>query len=512
MGPAPGTNTDRSNLLRAYRREHEHDREHGHGHERHRDRGRDRGRGGGGVTGVRVVIEGCAVATVDGEGREFADGHVVIGDGRIEAVGAGAAPAAYLDGATRVDGRGCLATPGLVSTHHHLYQWATQGIFADHELFPWLRGLYPVWGALDADVAHDAALGALAWLAAHGATTVADHAYLYPPGAGDVLGAEIAAAGRVGVRLHACRGAMDLGESRGGLPPDGLVEDTDAALAATQAAIEAHHDPAPGARVRVAVAPCSPFSVTEAMMRGAAELARSTGVRLHTHIAEGRTEEAFCRERTGTTPIGYLDRLGWLGADVWLAHAVHLDDDAVERLAATGTSVAHCPTSNARLGSGIAPVRKLLDADVPVGLGVDGSASAEAVTVPVEAHQALLSARTRAAVRGEPDAAAALTARDALALATIGGARCLGRENEIGALAPGRQADVALWRIDGPGHAMIADPVVALVLPAVPPPLELLLVGGVPIAEHGRPTAVTPEEATRAGVRAARRMRNGGHQ
>lgn len=466
----------------------------------------------GGMGPGRVVIEGCAVATVDPDGREFGDGHVVIRDGVIEAVGPGAAPAAYLDGATRVDGRGCLATPGLVSTHHHLYQWATQGIFQDHELFPWLQGLYPVWGAMDADLAHDAALGGLAWLAAHGTTTVADHAYLHPPGSGDVLGAEIAAAGRVGVRLHACRGAMDLGTSDGGLPPDDIVEDTDAALTATQDAIDAHHDPAPDARVRIAVAPCSPFSVTEAMMRGAAELARANGVRLHTHIAEGRTEEAFCRERTGTTPIGYLDRLGWLGGDVWLAHAVHLDDTAVKRLAATGTAVAHCPTSNARLGSGIAPVRALLDADVPVGLGVDGSASAEAVTVPAEAHQALLSARTRAALRGDPDSAAALTVRDALALATIGGARCLGREDEIGTLEPGRQADVALWRIDGPGHAMITDPVAALVLPAVPPPLELLLVGGVPVAEHGRATAVTPEEATRAGVRAAERMRNGAHR
>ena len=467
---------------------------------------------GGGVTGERTVIAGCAIATVDERRREFADGFVVVRGGVIEAVGSGAAPAAYLDGAARVDGRGCLATPGLVSTHHHLYQWATQGIFADHELFPWLTGLYPIWGALDADLAYDAALGALAWLAAHGTTTVADHAYLYPPGSGDVLGAEIAAAGRVGVRLHACRGAMDLGASDGGLPPDGLVEDTDAALAATQAAIEAHHDPAPDARVRVAVAPCSPFSVTEAMMRGAAELARATGVRLHTHIAEGRTEEAFCRERTGTTPIGYLDRLGWLGGDVWLAHAVHLDEAAVKRLSATGTAVAHCPTSNARLGSGIAPVRALLDADVPVGLGVDGSASAEAVTMPAEAHQALLSARTRAAEHGEPDSAAALTVRDALALATLGGARCLGRADEIGSLAPGRQADVALWRIDGPGHAVIADPVAALVLPAVPPPLELLLVGGTRVAEHGGPTAVTPEEATRAGVRAAEQMRNGAHQ
>lgn len=455
------------------------------------------------------VIEGCAVATVDAYGTEYADGYLVADGGRIVAVGAGAAPAAYRDGARVVDGRGCLATPGLVNTHHHLYQWATQGLGQDSELFDWLTGLYPVWARLDADVAYDAALGGLAWLAASGASTVADHAYLYPPGAGDLLGAEVAAARRAGVRLHACRGSMDLGVSDGGLPPDSLVEDTGAALEATRAAIAAHHDPAPDAYVQVAVAPCSPFSTSEALMRGAAELARATGTRLHTHFAEGRTEEAYCRELTGTTPVGYLERLGWLGPDVWLAHAVHLDDATIARLAATGTGVAHCPTSNARLASGLAPVRALLDAGAPVGLGVDGSASAEAVTLPAEAHQALLAARTRAAVTGEPDAASALTAREALALATIGGARCLGRATDLGSLEPGKLADIALWRVDGPGHAPIADPVAALVLPPVPPPLELLLVGGEPVAERGATTSVSTDEATRAGARAARAMREG---
>ena len=458
----------------------------------------------------RIVIEGCAVAAVDAGGSEYASGFVAIEGGRIAAVGPGRAPEAYRGGARIVDGRGCLATPGLVNTHHHLYQWATQGRWQDAELFDWLTGLYPVWSRLDADIAHDAALGGLAWLAASGASTVADHAYLYPPGAGDVLGAEIDAARRVGVRLHACRGSMDLGVSDGGLPPDSLVEDTDAALAATRAAIDAHHDPAPDAFVRIAVAPCSPFSTSEALMRGAAELAREAGTRLHTHFAEGRTEEAYCRELTGTTPVGYLERLGWLGPDVWLAHAVHLDDATIKRLAATGTGVAHCPTSNARLASGLAPVRALLDAGAPVGLGVDGSASAEAATLPAEVHQALLAARTRAAVRGEPDAASALTAREALALATIGGARCLGRAAELGSLEPGKLADVALWRIDGPGHAPIPDPVAALVLPPIPPPLDLLLVGGTPIAEQGRTTSVPPEEATAASTRASHAMREGG--
>jgi cytosine/adenosine deaminase-related metal-dependent hydrolase len=452
-----------------------------------------------------LVIEGCAVATADGAGTEYADGHVVADGGVITAVGAG--PASEVPGARHVDGRGCLATPGLVNTHHHLYQWATQGLAQDAELFDWLTALYPVWARLDADAAHDAALSGLAWLAASGTTTVADHAYLFPPGAGDLVAAEVSAARRVGVRLHLCRGSMDLGASAGGLPPDDLVEDTEAALAATEQAIAAHHDPAPDAYVRVAVAPCSPFSASEPLMRGSADLARATGTRLHTHFAEGRTEEAYCRELTGTTLVGYLERLGWLGPDVWLAHAVHQDAATVKRLAATGTGVAHCPTSNARLASGIAPVRDLLDAGAPVGLGVDGSASAEATTVRAEAHQAVLAARTRAAIGGDRAAAAALTVREALALATIGGARCLGRDAELGSLEPGKLADVALWRVDGPGHAQIPDPVAALVLPPVAPPLELLLVGGRPVADHGVTTGVTPDEAVRAGARAARTMR-----
>lgn len=460
--------------------------------------------------GGRVVIDGCAVATVDGAGTEYADGHVVIDGGLIAAVGPGPVPDAYRDDAEIVDGRGCLATPGLVNTHHHLYQWATQGYGQDAELFDWLTGLYPVWARLDAGIAYDAALGGLAWLAAAGASTVADHAYLFPPGSGDLLGAEIAAARRVGVRLHACRGAMDLGVSDGGLPPDEIVEETGAALDATREAIAEHHDPAPDATVRVAVAPCSPFSTSEALMRGSAEVAREAGVRLHTHFAEGRTEEEYCREHMGTTPIGYLDRLGWLGSDVWLAHSVHLDDAAVKRLATTRTGVAHCPTSNARLASGLAPVRALLDAGAPVGLGVDGSASAESVTLPAEAHQAVLAARTRAAVSGDPDAAAALSAREALSLATIGGARCLGRDAELGSLEAGKLADVALWRVDGPGHAPIADPVAALVLAAVPPPLELLLVGGERVADRSGTASVSSGEAMRAGTRASQAMREGG--
>lgn len=455
------------------------------------------------TTDQRLVVEGCAVATVDAEGTEYATGHLVIDGDRITAVGPGPAPATR-DADRRIDGRGCLATPGLINTHHHLYQWATQGLAQESGLFDWLTGLYPVWARLDAAVTHDAALAGLAWLASTGTTTVADHHYIFGSGANDELAAEIDAARRVGVRLHACRGSMDLGTSAGGLPPDAIVEDTDGALAATQAAIDAHHDAAPEAMVRIAAGPCSPFSVTGELLRGAAELARAAGVRLHTHIAESHDEERFCRERFGVSPVEYLAELGWLGTDVWLAHGVHLDGPAVARLGGTGTGVAHCPTSNARLASGVAPVRALVDAGAPVGVGVDGPASAEGATLAVELHQALLSARTRAALRGAPDPAAALSAREALELGTRGGARCLGRDAELGSLEPGKLADVALWRVDGPGHAPIADPVAALVLAAVPPPVDTVLVGGRPIAHGGELRTVDPRAATRAGQRATR--------
>jgi cytosine/adenosine deaminase-related metal-dependent hydrolase len=270
---------------------------------------------------------------------------------------------------------------------------------------------------------------------------------------------------------------MDLGRSRGGLPPDEVVEDRDAVLAATEQAVDRFHDPAPEAMVRVAVAPCSPFSVTGELLRDAAELARRRGVRLHTHLAETLEEESFCRERFGCTPVEYLDGLGWLGDDVWLAHCVHLDPAAVRRLGRTGTGIAHCPSSNARLGAGIAPVADLLAAGAPVGLGVDGAASNEAGQLGPELRQALLVAR----LRGGP---AAMTARQALALGTVGGARCLGRAGELGSLEPGKLADVALWRLDGVGHADVADPVAALVL-GPPAQVELLLVGGRPVVERG---------------------------
>ncbi|MFG1919679.1 8-oxoguanine deaminase [Micromonospora sp. NPDC048898] len=448
----------------------------------------------------RLLIEGCAIATVDGVGREHERGHILVEDGRIAAVGAGSADRID-DGAPvrRVDGTGCLATPGLVNTHHHLYQWVTRGLAQQADLFGWLTELYPMWARIrEEDVS--AAVGAgLGWLALSGCTTTTDHHYVFPAAAGDLFAAEVAEAGRVGLRFHPVRGSMDLGASAGGLPPDDLVEDTDAALAATADAIDRFSDPSPGAMVRVAVGPCSPFSASERLMREAAALARDRGVRLHTHLAETVDEEDYCRATHGCTPAEYAERLGWLGPDVWLAHGVHLDAEAIKRIAETGTGLAHCPSSNARLGAGLAPVRDLLDAGVPVGLGVDGAASQEAGQLVAELRQALLVAR----LRGGPTA---LTAREALALATRGGARCLGREDELGAIEVGKLADIALWRIDGLGHADIADPVAALVFGA-PAPVELLLVGGRPVVERGRLATVDERDLLVRARRAADRLR-----
>ncbi len=431
---------------------------------------------------TRTVIQGCAIATVDQARTEHPTGHVVVSGNRIESVGTGPAPA--LDGARVVDGSGCLLTPGLVNTHHHLYQWVTRGLAADATLFEWLTTLYPVWAGIDEHAVNVAAQGALSWLARTGCTTSSDHHYVFPRDGGDVLAAEIEAARSVGLRFHPARGSMDLGASQGGLPPDRVVEDRDAALAATEAAVARWHDPSPDSMLRIAVAPCSPFSVTSELMSEAATLARRLGVHLHTHLAETLDEEDFCRERFGCSSLEYAEGLGWLGDDVWFAHGIHLDDRAVARVGETSTGIAHCPTSNARLGAGIARTRDLVDAGARVGLGVDGAASNESASMLEEARHAVLFARAR----GGPQA---LGVRDALALATIGGARVLGREADLGSIEPGKLADLALWRLDTIAHADITDPVAALVLGS-PPPLELLLVDGRVVVERDR--AVTVDE------------------
>jgi cytosine/adenosine deaminase-related metal-dependent hydrolase len=449
------------------------------------------------ASSASLVLSGCRVLTLNPRRDEYPAGYVAVDGNQITEVGPAPVPE-RLAGARRIDATGCIATPGLVNTHHHLYQWATRGRAVDATLFGWLTELYPVWERIDEQIVRAAATAALAWLARGGCTTTMDHHYVFPRAGGDVLGATVEAAAEVGLRFHPTRGSMDLGNSSGGLPPDDVVEDIDAIVGATQAAIERFHDPSPGSMLRIGVAPCSPFSVTRDLLTESAALARSSGVRLHTHLAETADEDDYCAEHFGCTPAEYLDSLGWLGGDVWLAHCVHLDDGAIARLAASGTGVAHCPYSNARLGSGICRTRVLLDAGVPVGLGVDGAASNEASTLIGEASEALRFAR---AVGGPQ----AMTAAEALELGTLGGARVLGREAEIGSLEPGKLADVAVWRLDRQPHAGIADPVAALVL-GPPPPLELLLVNGRPVVERDRVVTVDEQQVADAARRAGERL------
>jgi cytosine/adenosine deaminase-related metal-dependent hydrolase len=444
-----------------------------------------------------LVLNGCFVATVNAQRAEYPAGHVITNGRRITAVGPGPAPA-DLPGARYVDATGCLVTPGLVNTHHHLYQWATRGMAVDGTLFQWLTELYPVWAGLDESITRDSSVAGLAWLARTGCSTTSDDHYVFPRNGGDLLGATIEAAREVGLRFHPNRGSMDLGRSAGGLPPDEVVEDRDEILAATEAAIDRFHDSSAESMLRIAVGPCSPFSVTAELLTDAVTLARRKQVRLHTHLAETDDENDYCAENFGCSPIEYMDSLDWLGRDVWLAHAIHLDDQGISRLGATGTGVAHCPSSNGRLGAGICRTRDLLDAGVPVGLGVDGAASNEASSLIAEVKAATLVAR---AVGGPQ----AMGVRQALELATMGGARVLGREAEIGSLEPGKLADVALWRLDSLPQAGIADPVAALVLGSAPP-LELLLVNGRVIVERDHVLTVDEQQAALAARAATRRL------
>ncbi|WP_374111152.1 8-oxoguanine deaminase [Nocardia sp. JCM 34519.1] len=429
----------------------------------------------GAVNEPTLVIDGCAVATVDAAGTEYRNGHVVVHGNRIGAVGAGPAP--EFRGVRRVDGTGCLLTPGLVNTHHHLYQWITRGLAADDSLFGWLTTLYPIWAGIDEDAVRIAAIGALATLARTGCTTTTDHHYLFPRDGGDLLGAEISAAAEVGLRFQPCRGSMDLGQGTGGLPPDEVVESLDTVLAACAAAIDRWHDTSFDSMLRISLGPCSPFSVSTDLLRESARLAREYGVRLHTHLAETQDEERFCLEVFGCKPAEYMAGLDWLGPDVWYAHGIHLDDAAIASIAASHTAIAHCPTSNGRIGAGLARTADLVAAGVTVGLGVDGAASNEYCSMIEEPRTALLYARAH----GGPQA---LSVRKALEMATIGGARALGRGAEIGSIEVGKLADLALWRLDGPAYAGIDDPVIALLLGA-PPPVALLLVNGCEVVSDG---------------------------
>jgi cytosine/adenosine deaminase-related metal-dependent hydrolase len=438
---------------------------------------------------VSTLFVNAHVVTMDDERNEHPGGWLLVDGGFVQQAGTGTRP----DADEVVDLDGAVVTPGLINTHHHLWQNLTRARAQDENLFGWLKALYPVWARIDEEAEYAAARCGLAELALSGCTTVFDHHYLFPPGRAGLLEAEIRAARELGVRIVASRGSMDLGESDGGLPPDSVIEDRDDVLAATEAAAKL----ADGAQVEIAVAPCSPFSVTQELMRESAELARKLGLRLHTHLAETVEEEQFAKESFGLTPVQYVEELGWLLPDVWLAHCVHLSAEDVALFAERNVGVAHCPSSNMRLGAGMAPVRELLDAGVRVGLGVDGSASNERGDLFLEVKQALLVARAR----GGPKA---MTVRDALRLGTRGSAAVLGRE-DIGLLAPGKRADFAVWRTDRLELGGASDPVAGLVF-AGPQRVDRLYVGGEEVVRDGHLTGGDEEEIAREQRREAERF------
>jgi cytosine/adenosine deaminase-related metal-dependent hydrolase len=447
-----------------------------------------------------VIINARCVATMDGARRELAGGWVAVTDGLIEAVGTGPAPSAT----TTIDATECLVTPGLVNAHHHLFQNLTRAFppMTDKPLFGWLKSLYPLWRGLDEEGAHLSAWVGLAELALSGCTTSTDHLYLHPRGGGDLLTAEIEAARDLGVRFHPTRGSMSLSEKDGGLPPDDVVADDDDILAASEEAVATHHDRAHGAMTRVALAPCSPFTVTESLMVRSAELAERLDVRLHTHFAENAEDDEFSLRTFGCRPTDYLERTGWLTDRAWLAHCVMPDPVEVRRLGAAGVGVAHCPSSNLILASGIAPVVALRTAGVHVGLGVDGSSSADAASLWLEARQAMLLAKLR-------DGAAAATARMALEMATLGGAACLGRTDELGVLAPGATGDVAVWSLTGPAFAgAIADPIEAW-LRCGPVAARDTIVHGRPVVRDGHLVHAGVEDHLRAHRAVAERLQAG---
>jgi cytosine/adenosine deaminase-related metal-dependent hydrolase len=434
---------------------------------------------------VTTLLHNAYVVTMDGAETEHESGWVLVEDGAIKSVGGAGAPKAE----ERIDLGGALVTPGLVNTHHHLYQTLTRAQAQQADLFTWLKTLYPIWARLDAEAEYAAARTGLAELALSGCTTAFDHHYVFPRGQPGVIEALIQAASDLGVHLIVGRGSMDLGESKGGLPPDSLVEDREAILEETEQL---------AARgVEVAVSPCSPFSVTKELMLESAALARKHGLSLHTHLAETVEEEAYCQELYGCTPVEYLEQVGWLAEDVWCAHCVHLSEAEVGRFAETGTGVAHCPTSNLRLGAGVAPVREMLGAGVRVGLGVDGSASNERSDLLFDVKQALLVARGRHG----PEA---MTARDALRLGTRGGASVL-RRDDVGSIEPGKRADLAVWPTDSLELAGAADPVAGLVFSA-PHRVDRLFVGGEEIVRDGHLVRADESEVAREHRAQARRF------
>jgi len=454
-----------------------------------------------------LVRNAGLLMTMDSRRREIPGGGIFARDGFIEQVG----PSAELPPTADqiIDLSGFFVLPGLINTHHHFYQTLTRAVPAaqDANLFNWLKTLYPIWARMRPDDIRVSTQTALAELALSGCTTASDHLYLFPNGSS--LDDEIEASRAIGLRLHASRGSMSLGESQGGLPPDSVVDSEDRILADSQRLIEHYHDPAAGAMVRIVLAPCSPFSVTGNLMRESAAMARHYGVHLHTHLAETQDEEAFCLEKFGHRPAGYMQSLGWVGRDVWFAHAVYAQPAEIAMFAQSGCGVAHCPSSNMRLASGIAPVAAYLRAGVRVGLGVDGSASNDGSHMLAEARQALLLARLASALEGASlsgsQAPALMSARQALEIATRGGAAVLGRE-DIGSLEPGKCCDFAAFRLDRLAYAgALHDPAAALVFCA-PQQVDTLVVGGKEVVRGGELLGVDVPTLVERHNRAAKQL------
>ena len=433
-----------------------------------------------------LVKNAALIVTMDSQDRELQDAAIFCRDGFIEQIGSAAELPSEAD--EILDLAGHIILPGLINTHHHFYQTLTRALPAaqDANLFNWLKTLYPIWARMDADAVFISTQTALAELALSGCTTASDHLYLFPNGSR--LDDEIDAAAEIGLRLHASRGSMSLGESKGGLPPDSVVDSEDAILRDSQRLIERYHDPKPGSKLQIVLAPCSPFSVTGDLMRESAKLAREYGVHLHTHLAETEDEDDFCLQKFGYKPVAYMQTVDWIVNDVWFAHSVHVNSDEIDLYARHGCGVAHCPSSNMRLASGIAPVMQMLARGVKLGLGVDGSASNDGSHMLAEARQAMLLSRLNSGVHGAsrsaPDAPPLMTARQALSIATRGGAAVLGRE-DIGSLAIGKCADffaVNLNRLEYTGAWQ--DPLAAVVFCA-PVKADWTVVAGRPVVKAG---------------------------
>lgn len=457
-----------------------------------------------------LLLKNALVVTMDNHQREIADGGLFVRDGFIEQVGSNGELPRSADEV--LDLRGHVVLPGLVNTHHHFYQTLTRAVPAaqDANLFNWLKTLYPIWARMTPEDIFVSTETALSELALSGCTTASDHLYLFPNGS--KLDDEIDAARQVGLRIQASRGSMSLGESKGGLPPDSVVDSEESILKDSQRLIEKYHDAKPGARVQIVLAPCSPFSVTGDLMKQSAQLARQYGVHLHTHLAETEDEEQFCLQRFGHRPVGYMQEVDWVGEDVWFAHAVWVNEAEIEIFARHGCGVAHCPTSNMRLASGIAPVKQYRAAAVKVGLGVDGSASNDGSHLLGEVRQAMLLARVKEGITGfslsnDPQRKL-LTAREALWLGTRGGAAVLGR-SDIGSLEKGKCADFFAVKLDHLDYAgALHDPVSALVF-CQPRRVDYTVVGGEFVVKEGQLTTVDEGKLIEKHNRAAKKLVSG---